>query len=367
MEEESEEEELTPAQRRKRAVLSLLKDIAFALLVVGIIMGAILAYSQVWPPVVVVESYSMQHSYTESYIGVIDTGDIVLVQRSPNRSDITTYLQGRASGHSTYGDYGDVVVYKPSGREDLTPIIHRTFIYLEWNTTTDSSFDIPTLNTPYWQSRLGVDWGGVNGDGSPITNGYNISGVIWIRDVGYTHKNVTFNIAAKFLRYRYSGYITMGDHNLASSTSSEAQTDRVLVRHEWIVGKARGELPWFGLIKLSLSGQIQWGSTCGTDTRLACAPGNSWSSLVISLVLIFVLPIVLDIGLGYFFAWRERKREEEAVEPAEPPAEEMEEEPEKEEELEPKPEGDDEELVEKEALEEIEENSEGSQKSGLDL
>ena len=118
-----------------------IKDIAIAVVVVAIIMGSLYAYTGMWPPMVVVESGSMQHSDDRSYIGVIDTGDIVL-SKETSFSDITTYVEGRSTGYQKYGDYGDVIIYRPMGK-DTTPIIHRAVLYLEWNSI--SAFDVEGL------------------------------------------------------------------------------------------------------------------------------------------------------------------------------------------------------------------------------
>src|SRR5512136_2920662 len=71
-----------------------IRDIAVAVIIMAVVLAAIFAYTQVWPPLVVVESSSMQHGDTTSFIGVIDTGDLVFVQAAPNRADVITYVQG---------------------------------------------------------------------------------------------------------------------------------------------------------------------------------------------------------------------------------------------------------------------------------
>ena len=48
-------------EKVKKTAWSIVKDVLLALLVVVIVMGALFAYCQVWPPVVVVESGSMMH------------------------------------------------------------------------------------------------------------------------------------------------------------------------------------------------------------------------------------------------------------------------------------------------------------------
>ncbi len=148
-------------RRRKRQfraqLIGFAKDIIVAMLIVVIVMASLYAYSGgIWPPMVVVESESMMHG-SDSHIGTIDTGDLTLVKKISSRSDIVTYVEGRPSynvsyeeagqgakaetfkgahaGFSTYGDYGDVIIYNKNGRTDETPVIHRAIVWFEPNTT----------------------------------------------------------------------------------------------------------------------------------------------------------------------------------------------------------------------------------------
>jgi signal peptidase len=108
--------------------------IVIVIAVVIIIGGwAVISVSSgVKPPFTVVESHSMQHCSNtdhESEIGIIDTGDLILV-KNPDKTDITSYVEGYQNGYEQFGDYGDVIVYKrPSGN----PVIHRAFIWLNYN------------------------------------------------------------------------------------------------------------------------------------------------------------------------------------------------------------------------------------------
>ncbi len=125
-----------------------------AAIVIVIILG-LFAYSGLWPPLVVVESESMQHSDTTSYIGVIDTGDLVVVKTISSLSEIKTYVSSLNEGYQTYGDYGDVVIYNRDGSVLAKPVIHRAIVELEFNSTS-YSFDIPSLaNVPFdkWSVR----------------------------------------------------------------------------------------------------------------------------------------------------------------------------------------------------------------------
>ena len=77
-----------------------------------LIIGIIFAYCRVWPPMVVVVSGSMEHppplpEEPRSYIGVIDTGDLVLVKKVNKVSDIITYVEGEKTGyHHQYHTFG---------------------------------------------------------------------------------------------------------------------------------------------------------------------------------------------------------------------------------------------------------------------
>lgn len=290
----------------RRSAILLGRDVAIAFIIVGIIMGAIIAYSQIWPPMVVIESESMQHSDTESSIGTIDTGDLVLVKKSPSKSDVVTYVEGRARGYKTYGDYGDVIVFRKYGAPPpATPIIHRPMVYLEWNHTTNSSFDIPGMKG----LEINKDWGGVNSDGNPATSYYNLTGYVWIENVGYTEKNLTITLQNFILSFKTSDdpadvYLTAGDHNLQHTSSP----DPWFVKHEWIIGVARGELPWFGLIKLMLN--PEGGNCCSAGWGDPAAPKNSWDGLLIALILIITIPIVLDFVIGFISDLRAKKKKE---------------------------------------------------------
>src|SRR5437879_13594378 len=63
------------------------RDLLVAAIIVVVFLAAIYAYASVWPPLVVVESAAMPHSSQESFIGVIDTGDMVGQQDAPSRAD----------------------------------------------------------------------------------------------------------------------------------------------------------------------------------------------------------------------------------------------------------------------------------------
>lgn len=272
--------------RRKGRVPGALKGVIVALVIVVIILASLYAYTGKWPPLVVVESDSMQHSSDRSYIGVIDTGDIVLVKDNAPET-VVTYLQGQENGYQKYGEYGDVIIYERYGNPAYKSVIHRVICRVDYNST-GGGFDIPEL------AGIPTDQWKVLGSGQQVW--WNLDGVVEIYDIGYKEVTVQLDLAA-MLRYfddrgriPHSGFITMGDHNFAVQGNGlmglydQLAICREPIRDSWVVGVARGEVPWFGLLKLWVSGEAP-------DS----VPQNSVTNLWVSLVLIIGVPLVLDI------------------------------------------------------------------------
>jgi len=270
---------LSDVSGKLKRVLKEYKVLVGGLLIMGMLLLAMLVYAGMWPPVYVVESASMQHSDERSFIGTIDTGDLVIVQRSDG-SDVRTYVESYADGHRTFGDYGDVIVYERYGRSDSTPIIHRAMMRLEYNSTS-ASFDIPSL-----AALPAEKWGnGLAEEG----RWWNLTDVVEIYDVGYESIVLSVDLAALLDFYAdheldHDGIITLGDHNDGNYDQSTAAICREPVMDEWIVGEAKAELPWLGIIKLWVNGNLPENT-----------PDNSKNGLLIVLALIILVPLALDL------------------------------------------------------------------------
>jgi signal peptidase len=177
--------------------LALLRDILVALLVVALVISILYAWSGSVTPLVAVESGSMAHqNKTASFLDQNDgiyIGDVVLIKKTSN---VITYEQGKRENYSKFGDYGDVIVYRPNGDEHLTPIIHRAM---------------------FWVNA---------GDRLP--------------------NNQTATDA---------GYITKGDANGDANYDQPllfGGTPRLEpVKPEWIVGVAQYRVPWIGNLRLA--------------------------------------------------------------------------------------------------------------------
>jgi signal peptidase len=257
--------------KKYKGIVLFARDAFVALLLVGTILFAMYAYTGLWPPLVVVESNSMMHTEDNtSSIGVIDTGDMVLVKDIGSVDDVVTYVEGFVSGHRTYGDYGDVVVYNSGGDDSSTAIIHRAILYLMDNGDgTYSCEALQYLPDGKWRtSNSGDTWD-------------SLTSTLTINDVGYRELDVGIRVD----RMHGSGFITKGDHNTAIDQDQSISSYRP-VDLDWVVGKARGELPWFGLLKLWV-----------TDTLGSPSPPNSVTNLIICMTLIVVGPILADVYL----------------------------------------------------------------------
>jgi len=252
----------------KETMIGIGKDILVSLIILGIILGSLYAFSGRWPPMVVIESGSMMHS-EESKIGVIDPGDIVVVQES-DKEDITTYVEGKATDYRRYGQYGDVIIFEPAGDSREIPIIHRPVLYLEENDSVRGTFDIPTLQN----LEFGTEWNSSQGEVH-----LGLEGTITLYDYGYKNNDLEIDLS----ELNQGGYITKGDNNDEIDQISTRQLSPP-VKEEWIKGRARGELPWFGIIKLAYIGRTEH------------IPSNSWNNFMISLAIILLLPVIVELG-----------------------------------------------------------------------
>lgn len=241
-----------------------------AVIAVVVVLVGIQAYLQVIPPVTVVSSGSMQHSGNWQ-ANALNTGDMALVKKVNNVSGVVTYVQGRNTGMQSFGEYGNVIIYRTFGG---TLIIHRAILYLTWH------------------------------HGNPVVEGYhNQSWItvskdrIVIYDMGYAHRNLLINIG----NYQnQSGFITAGDYNLGSLNISydkslnaygAADQDGIFpfndppVSLSKVVGKAVLGIPWIGLIKLS----FEW--SLGLQKQTTPVPNGAYTGLIITLAALFTLAV----------------------------------------------------------------------------
>jgi signal peptidase len=253
--------------------------IAVAIGIIALISTTMI-YLDSWPPMTVVASESMQHSGQWTY-NSINTGDIVMIRHASSpMKQVVTYVNGSSSGYSTYGEYGNVIIYRAPNGEN---IIHRAIFYLEWKS-----------GNPYVVGYNSQSW-------IKVTRNY-----ILLSNIGFSHRN-----AVLYLKYvlNESGFITMGDHNLAYASSSYYNTslnayaifdqDGIFlfnvngktitdppVAPSWVVGIAFGEIPWFGLVKLN----AEW--ALGLQKEQNPVPLNSYVYFFITISVVALASII---------------------------------------------------------------------------
>jgi len=237
-----------------------------------------------WPPVYVVESDSMQHGSSD-VLGVINTGDLVLAQKVSN-SSIQPYVVGQQTGYSTYGEFGDVLLYYPNGIGG-TPVIHRAIVYLQWVPSVQG-YDAFGLTGLPCGNESGAAYA-ISGAGNPCrTTDLNRTTTLDLFHVGWADVTVAIQLQPTLLG-DHSGFITMGDHNILGGQGTYDQSGGFelsqLVEPGWVIGVARGMIPWAGALKLWIEGSPTTGEV----------PPQSWQFLGLT----FAGLILLAFGLHY--------------------------------------------------------------------
>ncbi|MFY9717207.1 MAG: S26 family signal peptidase [Thermoplasmata archaeon] len=241
-----------------RARDSLYFEPLVALAIVALMLVGLYTFTQNWPPAYVVESRSMQHG-PEDQVGLINAGDLVLAEKIPTAS-IVPYVVGYRDGVHTYGEFGDVVLYHPNGNTHATPIVHRSILFLQWDPTKSAynATDLRGLPCGGGSNRTNGElyYDSSSGDGCPTTD---LSGTLYVYGVGWNSSAPPIILDLSESAYgRHSGFLTMGDHNLLWDQypidAGTTPTLSSLVEPGWVLGVARGMLPWFGAFKLLLEG-----------------------------------------------------------------------------------------------------------------
>jgi signal peptidase I len=266
---------ITQFRESEHWAASLARDLLWVIGVVGSIAILLYLICGTWPAVVTIESGSM--------IPHMNIGDLVVVVEEDRFGALRTWDEGKVSGYKKFGDYGDVIIYRPNGYTDMWaqvgllpfssqhPIIHRAI------TWTEAGEQVPLYINVYKGSvtpagYLPVTVAGTTASGYQILTAGNVSQaadytsndrdivitspalgnyVIPASDVdgntGYVKKMDTVTA--------HGGYITKGDNNPTSDQGSlyYSNTGKIEpVKKEWVVGKALFAVPYVGLLPLNI-------------------------------------------------------------------------------------------------------------------
>ncbi|SFG47835.1 signal peptidase, endoplasmic reticulum-type [Halopelagius inordinatus] len=194
----------TPGPDLPIYVRDFLQTVAAVVLVGLLLFGA----TGVWPPMVAVESPSMEPHMTK--------GDLVVVTDAerfagPAADEYGVVTSDASEGYSRFAEPGDVVVYDAPGNRG-SPIIHR--------------------------ARFRV------------SDGEN-----WYDRADPNHVPAGVDSCAELVNCPapHDGYITLGDNNEMYDQVSGIASGPV--RAEWVVAKAQIRVPYLGYIRLLLAGK----------------------------------------------------------------------------------------------------------------
>ncbi|WP_135826069.1 S26 family signal peptidase [Halorussus ruber] len=193
-------------RRTDHAAIEFLRETASTALVVGLVGLVLFGASGVWPPMVAVESPSMEPH--------MERGDLVFVMEehrlapefAADSTGIVTYRIGKSEGFRKSGGYGDVIIFQRDGRNRTTPIIHRA---------------------RFWVNDSENWYGKANPDSLPGDSCAEIS-----------------NCPAP-----NAGFVTKGDNNRYYDQVNGISRP---VRPSWIRGTAEVKVPFLGHVRLAL-------------------------------------------------------------------------------------------------------------------
>jgi signal peptidase len=198
-----------------------------AVLLVGLVLFAV---SGLWPPMVAIESQSMDPN--------MKTGDLVFVMEEdrlvPNaaygNTGVVTYRTGQEVKYTKFNRPGDVIVYLPDGNGVTTPIIHRAMFYVD--------------NGENWYEKAAT----VNPDAVGSANNC---------------------VELEFCPAPHSGFITKGDNVNTNRRYDQVSGLTGPVKPSWIVGTAEFRIPLLGNIRLWAAGAaeapVPWSVSAGPD------------------------------------------------------------------------------------------------------
>lgn len=207
--------------------VAYIRDIVGSALAVLLIGAILFGVSGVWPPMVAIESPSMDPN--------IQTGDLVFVMEehrfaggeavtyNGKSTGVVPYQAGKDSGYKTFKAYGDVIIYQPHGEERVTPIIHRA---------------------RFWVNE-GENW-------------YDKANPAYVGGAENCEQ-------LEHCPAPHSGFITKGDNKQRNDMYDQVVDISSPVKPSWIVGTAEFRIPYLGFIRLGTGIISGLGTTLGTS------------------------------------------------------------------------------------------------------
>jgi len=194
--------------------LLLLREVCVSVIIVLVVGGLLFGISGVWPPMVAVESESMEPNINQyDLIFVTEPGRF-----SPDEADQLGVVTADAADNTEYASFnaaGSVIVFdNPEQRGP--PIIHRAHFFVEEGEN--------------WYDRANPDY-------------ISASDCDELQDCPAPH----------------DGYITKGDNDASNAQYDQANGIAPVVKPEWVTGIAQLRLPYVGYIRLAVTGAASAG------------------------------------------------------------------------------------------------------------
>lgn len=187
--------------------LLLVRDVGTSIGAVLLLFAYVFAISGVWPPMVAIESGSMEPNMDVNDLVFVMETDRFQPEAAHNETGVVTARDGRAADYRRFGGPGDVIVFAPSGDGGQTPIIHRAMFWVE-----EGENWVAAANDSYLGAATTCD--------APK-----------LRDV---------------CPAPHDGFITKGDNNPVYDQDQGS----VPVKPEWVVGTAEMRIPGLGWLRL---------------------------------------------------------------------------------------------------------------------
>lgn len=281
---------------------TLVRELVLAAGMITLLVLAMWAHTGSMPPLVVVESNSMQHD-SDGEIGTIDAGDLILVH-SPDDNRIITFAEATDPksdyyGYESLGMEGDVIIYERNGESDSTPIIHRALFEISIGESAPAENQDDCEGGVFWNGLCITSWS------VPGSDQVNVKEINLVFDGVNTGKYACGGVAAQhgsewFSVENYSpmnpGYITLGDNNDCNDDQGVFEFAQGLssihsgmirpVQEDWVIGISGAEIPWLGTVKLMVSG--------GDSPGVSQVPGLSFVFLIAFVGIILAAPAVIE-------------------------------------------------------------------------
>ena len=196
--------------------LIYVRDVLTSVAIVLAIGLLLFTISGVWPPMVAVESGSMEPNMERGdLIFIVDNGRFVpegAIDTPEGSTGIVPADVAAERDRTTFDRPGDVIVFRPNGNAGQTPIIHRAMLWVEGGEN--------------WYDRADPDATGGAEDCAALNH----------------------------CPAPHAGFITKGDNEVTNANYDQASRLSAPVRPEWVVGTAELRVPYLGHVRLLFSG-----------------------------------------------------------------------------------------------------------------